>query len=271
MFPLQRGDPLNNLGPPVLVLHGITSIVSWLRNLRSGFKDTRTIILPLHPLLMYTTRTNYERGELMTTLQYARVIVDFLDQVAIVSEVDLVAWSFGGFTRNYLNFEWVNGKIRRECLCEPMGLPYSAALGASYGLLSWSEAYARAKEVAPGGRHWYQAMLVSFLRYQTHVRPAYTDPYWSAQAFGKPNSWNHSGMLVLLSEDDALVPATLTVNYCKQRMPHASMRTARGEHGCYPQRSEFVPTVCQWLDQGTVAIKPRTNSPRPRFGMFKFW
>lgn len=151
-----------------------------------------------------------------------------------------------------LSAEWKRGRFRRELLIEPLGTPPANTTGSSYNMLPLSEAYRRACQVAPRGRSWHHLMLLIYLRYHVHTRPEHTDPFWNRQMAGKPDSWNHSDMLVLLAADDIVAPADPIVKYLQQHCPKANFHVkVRGEHGCWclDNLETFLGVANDWINR----------------------
>jgi len=243
--PLDKPRSGSKQKPPILFLHGIGGSITWLPDMSTEIRD-RVLLYPRHSGLKYELRWDYKRGEIMTSLQYVRHICDQLSAMGVY-ELDLVAWSYGGLVRSYLHREFVTlqrgappgvkkrQSFRREVLVEPIGLPISNALGSTYSLMPFSQAWERAKKVAPKGNRFHHALVLLYLRMHMNIRPLYTDAFHSIHSFAF-NSWNHHGMLVELSDDDIVTDTEATINYLRKMCPKASFDRERGPHGTFPVR-----------------------------------
>jgi pimeloyl-ACP methyl ester carboxylesterase len=261
---------------PILLLHGISCCMTLVFPIVDTLRD-RLLILPIHPSLQYRWRVDYRKGELPSTLQYSRQLTSYLQRNKWL-QLDIIAWSFGGFIRNYLYVEWSRAtsakkpQMHRQILVEPMGLPIASAVAGAYNLLPIADAYRRARSLAPQGAWWYALMTLFYFRYHVHIRPMYTDLFWSSHSQGvvstnasnqgtkrstnsrreekhenNVHSWNHPNVLMLLSTNDIVVPYETGITFLRRNLPKASFLTHTGDHGSWPDDPDFVVQVKTWL------------------------
>lgn len=267
--------------PPILFFHGISGIMPLVPELLKYLDDPqRTLICPAHPTLIANMRCTWGRGEMMTTLQFIRHVVSYLESQRIF-HVDVLAWSFGGLQYNYFVVElklrqlriqaYVDSKIslfttrrqikevmkqdanlqpmimRRAVLIEPMGLPICNAVGGSYSLLSWWDALRRANLVAPNARWWHHVLAVSYFHQPRQEIPMFTEPIWSQHSFAELQMWDNPNILLFLSKSDLVTPMYLLNDYFQSKIPLTQIAIDEGEHGTWPTRKEFYERSADWL------------------------
>lgn len=241
--PLDANAP--DAEPPVVVFHGISTVLVWLDVLAAKFPPSRTILFPRHPALLYSTAV-FAEGELPSTCEYVRRFARFLDSQSI-REIDVVAWSFGGYTRNMLSVEW-GGRFRREVLIEPLGTPMANAVGCTYNLWPLWKAYRKARQYAPHARRWHVLLTLIYLRWHVHTRPLHTDPLWHRQSIGKHGSWDGESKLVILGKDDIITAGT--EEFLEEQCPQTSYYSHPGEHGCWPldHQEDCMNIIDNWIN-----------------------
>ena len=236
---------------PLLCLHGITTQMTPVLRFAREFPD-KHIIMPMHPTLMYAWNIEFEKKQMMTTQQYVTTFTRWMVANGIKT-VDVIAWSLGGFTRNYIVGVWqdlppkVKPRIRKEVLIEPMGMPVASLNASTLNLLSISRAYSRVRQVAPQGSRMWSLFLVLYLRYHVHVRLLFTDPINNRLSLGyvkgKPST-NRPETLYLLSGRDVVVPFDVSMRYAAKYLPRAKVQVyPEGEHGLWPYHPKFLETV----------------------------
>jgi pimeloyl-ACP methyl ester carboxylesterase len=216
------------------------------------FPRDRTLIFPRNPTLTYSLGV-FRKAEMMTLLDYTKIVVSFLDSaheildIEPIVEADIVAWSMGGFMRNYLDVEWKKGRFRREFLIEPMGTPTANAVASTYNLLPLREAFRRACGYCPQGSKWHHLLVLVYLRWHVHTRPLHTEPFWNKHSQGR-SSLNRKDVMFLLSRDDIVTVATAA--FIEQHLPNSQRHINPGGHGawCMNHLKDCLDILDNWIN-----------------------
>ena len=268
--------------PPLICFHGISGIMPMVPTLVPYLEPNRVIICPRHPTIIASMRCRYGKGEMMTTLQFIRHVVSFIESQPSIHTLDVLGWSYGGLQYNNFLVELklrqlkiqvlLDSKpslfgmnrpkilaqmesepttrsisIRRVVMTEPMGLAICNAVGGTYSLLSWMDAFKRAQYVAPGARTWHNIAAVTHFQRPKSEIPISTDPMFSEHTQAEVRLWNNKNLLIFFSRSDIVTPMRLVQPYFEKQIPNTNILIDDGEHGTWPTRKAFYIKASQWL------------------------